>query len=136
MRVCKHCGSDISYRNKQALYCNDTCKARYQCSTYYTRHKESILKERQHYFIKNKDAFAKRCAKRYATKTESTPSWLTEWDLFYISELYHVASLRNLQVDHIIPLRGKLVCGLHVPLNLQLLSPIKNKQKSNKYECT
>ena len=78
-------------------------------------------------------------AKRRAIKLKRTPSWLTEDDLWMMQEAYSLAKEREQytgikwHVDHVIPLQGKLVSGLHVPNNLQVITAYDNLSKSNKY---
>lgn len=60
----------------------------------------------------------------------ATPSWANRKN---ISEIYKQAGELGMHVDHVIPLRGKTVCGLHVENNLQLLTPKENMSKGNKY---
>ena len=62
-------------------------------------------------------------------------SALVPWaDLEKISEIYSEARKLGMHVDHIIPLKHELVCGLHNEFNLQLLPPNENMAKSNFFE--
>jgi len=76
--------------------------------------------------------------RRAARKKDRTPAWLTEEHVSQMKELYWLAAdLRavtgeDYHVDHIIPLQGKKVSGLHVPWNLQVLPADINRSKSNK----
>lgn len=61
---------------------------------------------------------------------QASPPWA---DKQAVSKIYLLAGEQGMQVDHFFPLRGKTVCGLHVPENLQLLSPSENARKRNKF---
>ena len=67
-------------------------------------------------------------AKRRAAKLNATPKWA---NLQKIKEIYNNCP-QGYHVDHIIPLQGKNVCGLHVENNLQYLLARDNLVKSNK----
>lgn len=69
-------------------------------------------------------------ARRRAAKLNATPAWA---DLEAIKDVYLEADYQQLDVDHIIPLQSKLVCGLHVWGNLQLLTKNENSKKGNKF---
>jgi hypothetical protein len=72
---------------------------------------------------------------RRARKLQATPKWANE---FFISEIYNLAKLRTgmtgieCHVDHIVPLKNNLVCGLHWEGNLQIISAKENMVKGNR----
>ena len=82
---------------------------------------------------KNVDTAFRRSAKK-----QRTPRWLTPDDFWMIEQVYELAALRTKMfgfkwhVDHIIPLQGKTVSGLHVPWNLQVIPALVNLKKGNK----
>jgi hypothetical protein len=65
------------------------------------------------------------------TKLQAIPPWLTEKDFKAIDRIYARAAKLNLTVDHSVPLRGRIVCGLHVPWNLKLLGKSANSSKGH-----
>jgi hypothetical protein len=79
-------------------------------------------------------------SKRRAALLQRIPIWQTEFDELKIKCIYSVAAMLSRvnnepwTVDHIIPLQGKIVSGLHVPSNLQLMRARENEAKRNKYE--
>ena len=81
---------------------------------------------------------AQRASKRRAAKVLACPKWLSNIDLAKIKSIYKMANNLSKKtgtkhhVDHIVPLQGKDVCGLHVPWNLQVLPAEENLRKYNK----
>ncbi|CAB4125647.1 HNHc domain containing protein [uncultured Caudovirales phage] len=89
------------------------------------------------YAKNNRGKINAKIAKYRISKTQATPLWLTLFQLKQIESIYRLAStlqrLNNIKyhVDHIVPLQGKTVSGLHVPWNLQILTAQNNISKSN-----
>lgn len=73
---------------------------------------------------------ASRQGKYRAAKLNRTPLWA---NLAKIKEFYDKCP-NGFHVDHIVPLQGVLVSGLHVEYNLQYLSASENSSKRNKFE--
>lgn len=82
------------------------------------------------YSKNNKATINAKTANRRARKREATVSWANKE---LIKDIYQEAQYQGMQVDHIIPLISKTVCGLHWEGNLQLLTAYDNASKSNRY---
>ena len=106
---------------------------------------ESARKRALGYYYENRTSpefKAKACnlqARRRSYKLKATPDWLTQEQLEDIKNFYWLAQDLKLvtgetyHVDHIVPLKGKSICGLHVPWNLQVLPADINLSKGNHY---
>lgn len=97
-----------------------------------TKYKKSCKVCDSIYIKNNRSLFNAYKANYRARKLDASPSWA---DLTAIKLIYKNRP-SNMAVDHIIPLQGNLVCGLHVENNLQYLSKEENSSKSNKFEVT
>jgi ribosomal protein L3 len=100
---------------------------------------EKFKENQRKYRAKTKDKHAARQAKRRSLKQKATPLWLTQEQLRQIQTEYALSAwcseVMNMKyhVDHIVPLKGKDVCGLHVPWNLQVIPAKTNLKKGNRY---
>jgi len=142
--ICKPCRI-----NKQVEYQKDNPVVSEYKANWYQENKERILASydktskslyNKEYAVLNSGKMNAKVAKRKAAKLKATPVWLTENQLKSIEELYWLAkdlkaiSGETYHVDHIMPLQGKDICGLHVPWNLQILPADINISKKNNVE--
>jgi hypothetical protein len=95
----------------------------------------NYLKE---YYESNKHEFIGRVAKRRKKTKLASPLWVDEkkMRLYYriSTNLNALYGYVKYHVDHIVPLQGKLVSGLHVHNNLKILLAEENKAKFNKWK--
>lgn len=132
-KICHNIRSKDKYYEKY-----DENRAR--LSKYYEDNHEKEKAARREHYQKNKSTYLFNFYKREERLKEATPNWLTHLMLSEIKQLYkqrqELSELTGIEyhVDHIVPLQGENVCGLHVPWNLQVITAEENLKKSNKYE--
>jgi hypothetical protein len=80
------------------------------------------------YVRANRGMLNAKCKERRTLKVKAFPKWANR---DAITAIYKEAARLGLEVDHIVPLKHDLVCGLHVESNLQLLTVSENRRKSN-----
>lgn len=106
-------------------------------TSWYNLNPERAKLGRTKWKLANPGRASANSAKHRAAKLQATPPWA---DLVAIRAVYTKVELlqETTQIrhhgDHIIPLHGKGVCGLHIAINLQPLTWLANLSKSNRYE--
>lgn len=104
---------------------------------YYSKNKEKILQRSKEWAKNNLHKKRLYRSNRRAILLKANSLWS---DKDFIKEIYKQASFMSnkygikYEVDHIIPLQGKFVCGLHNQFNLQIISITENRSKAAKYK--
>lgn len=137
---CKVCRIEDSKSVFKRLSAEEKAKRREYNKEWKKNNKERIKEYQSFWFKKNRYKRNAYQMKREAGKDLRTPKWLTAEQLKEIEDFYLMAAQLSTvfpwkhHVDHIVPLQGSTVSGLHVPWNLQILSAKANIEKGNKYD--
>lgn len=111
---------------------NNTDKLKQHRSTYYNSHLEEIRE-------KDREKMLAQWGRKRAKRLQREPNWLSDQQKYEIEQKYWLAKMATLRsgekhvVDHIVPLNGKIVSGLHVPCNLQVITAKENSKKSDRF---
>jgi len=150
---CKAC-INTERRTRLTTNINSKEKKKANNARHYKKHQEKIHKQNREWAIANIEKFRSYSKKykahnkdlisadnraRRLAKIKRVPKWINKDQLWLIKEVHALAHLRtklfgfSWHVDHIIPLQGKLVSGLHVVENLQVIPGVENIKKNNRY---
>ena len=125
-------------QNKKAVQWrkDNPAKAREISRAFHERNKEARAASHAEWARRNRHKRNAAVAKRNATKLCATPKWV-DWEKVraIYREARRISDFTGIphHVDHIVPLQGKNVCGLHWELNLQIIPASENCEKFNKW---
>jgi len=122
---------------KKEYYYDNTLKINEYNKSYYVNNKESLTIKKNKYMQNNRGKLNALNTRRRISAKQRCPKWANNDKI----KTYYLAAqvmnffnpFANHHVDHIIPLNGKVVSGLHVENNIQILTAHENNVKSNKY---
>ena len=144
-KKCNKCGvvkalTEYRYRDKlkgsRHHYCNQ-CHSEYRNARYKNLTGEIERHQTKEWSSDNRDRKNAHKAKRRAAKLERTAAWGNKElidDFYKRAARLSEATGIPMEVDHVYPLQGELVSGLHIETNLQILPKSVNASKSNTYE--
>lgn len=125
-------------RTKRALL--DPAQLALAASQRHAKRREKALEAMRAYAKSNPQYFITRNAERRAYSKAAVAKWNLELTELVTAEAGSLRELRkqctgfDWHVDHVIPLRGKNVCGLHAYNNIAVVPEIVNRRKKNKFE--
>lgn len=134
--TCKICHSNAT----KITYQENKEKRLVKSKQYYQANKVKRNQQNKEWYRNHPDANNRKSAAYRARKLNATPNWLNASQKSHIKVIYELANILNswgydrMDVDHIVPLKGENVCGLHVGWNLQIVSHQHNIEKRNKHE--
>jgi hypothetical protein len=103
---------------------------------YRASNKKKAAERARKWTQENREKVNARNSRHRAARLNATPAWANASEIVDLYEAAHAFRLytgQEYHVDHIVPLQGKTVCGLHVPANLQVLLATENASKKNRY---
>jgi ATPase subunit of ABC transporter with duplicated ATPase domains len=131
--------SDDKRAARRADYKKHTDRYKQNAKELYEKNKERRMQQSRDWKKRNPEAAALMsrvaASKRNAKKKKATPPWLAKEHLDAIKAVYIEAERLTLEtgirheVDHIVPLSGKTVSGLHVPWNLRAIPAVENNRR-------
>jgi len=114
-------------------------KAQEHWDRWHAQRPEARKEARREWQSRNLAYGSKASTDRRAQAMRAIPAWAeSEFESLVAVEAYSLAQLRTqivgikYHVDHVVPLRGKTVCGLHCAANLQVIPAVVNQSKSNR----
>lgn len=126
-------------RTKEILhsaYVRSSDRVKKNAAKWKANNKDKNKEIQRQWSLRNKDYCNAKGAQRYAMEKSAIPSWANSKR---IVEIYREAKEKETStgerwhVDHIVPILGKTVCGLHVENNLQVIPAAVNQSKGNRY---